>query len=99
MTAAKLFECWQAIESARAFLWKGSWLSKNKFLGDLKTSLAAKVYATNQAVKQTAEMIQVLGGYGISKEYPVEKFARDANLLKIMDGANDILIAKAAAFL
>ncbi len=99
LTAAKLFECWQAIESARAFLWKGSWLSKNKFLGDVKTSLAAKVYATNQAVKQTAEMIQVLGGYGISKEYPVEKFARDANLLKIMDGANDILIAKAAAFL
>jgi alkylation response protein AidB-like acyl-CoA dehydrogenase len=51
------------------------------------------------AVHHTAEMVQVLGGYGISKEYPVEKFARDAKLLKIMDGANEILMNKAARLL
>jgi alkylation response protein AidB-like acyl-CoA dehydrogenase len=99
LVAAKLFEIFQAIESARAFLWKASWLSKQKFPGDLKMSLAAKVYATNQAVRLTAEMVQVLGGYGISKEYPLEKFARDAHLTRIMDGANDILTMKAAAHL
>jgi alkylation response protein AidB-like acyl-CoA dehydrogenase len=99
LVAAKLFEIFQAIESARAFLWKGSWLSKQKFPGDLKTSLAAKVYATNQAVKQTAEMVQVLAGYGISKEYPLEKYARDSLLTRIMDGANEILTMKAAAHL
>ncbi|MCP4682914.1 MAG: acyl-CoA/acyl-ACP dehydrogenase [Desulfobacterales bacterium] len=97
LIAAKLFECFQAIEAARAFLWKGSWLSKKDFPGDLKTSLAAKVYATNQAVTHTAEMVQILGGYGISKEYIVEKMSRDAKLLKIMDGTNETLVIKAAA--
>jgi alkylation response protein AidB-like acyl-CoA dehydrogenase len=99
LVAKKLFECWQAIEACRAFLYKGSWLSKMDFPGDLKTSLGAKVLATEMAVHHTAEMVQVLGGYGISKEYPVEKFARDAKLLKIMDGANEILMTKAARVL
>ncbi|MCC7386601.1 MAG: acyl-CoA dehydrogenase family protein [Deltaproteobacteria bacterium] len=95
----KLFECHLAIETARAYLWKGSWLSKESFPGDLKTSLGAKIYATEMAVKHTAEMVQVLGGYGISKEYPVEKYARDALLLRIMDGTNETLMNKAALHL
>jgi len=95
----KLFECHQAIEAARAYLWKGSWLSKQAFPGDLKTSLGAKIFATELAVKHTAEMVQVLGGYGISKEYPVEKYARDALLLRIMDGTNETLMNKAAQHL
>jgi len=99
LIAEKLFKCFQAIESARAFLWKGSWLSKRSFPGDLKTSLAAKVYATEQAVFHTSEMVQVFGGYGISKEYRVEKYARDAKLLRIMDGTNETLLFKAAALL
>jgi len=99
LIASKLFKCFQAIETARAFLWKGSWLSGKCFPGDLKTSIAAKVYATGQAVRHTAEMVQILGGYGISREYPVEKYSRDANLLKIMDGTNEILLIKAAALL
>ena len=99
LVAEKLFKCYQAIESARAFLWKGSWLSKRSFPGDLKTSLAAKVYATEQAVFHTSEMLQVFGGYGISKEYRVEKYARDAKLLRIMDGTNETLLFTAAAML
>ncbi len=99
LVAKKLFNCFQAIESARALLWKGSWLSKNAFPGDLKTSIAAKIYATEQAVHHTAEMMQVLGGYGISKEYALEKYVRDAHLLKIMDGTNDTLLLKAAKLL
>lgn len=95
----KLFECYQAIEAARAYLWKGSWLSKERFPGDLKTSLGAKIFATELAVKHTTEMVQVLGGYGISREYPVEKYARDALLLRIMDGTNETLMNKAAKHL
>lgn len=95
----KLFECHLAIEAARAYLWKGSWLSAQSFPGDLKTSLGAKIFATELAVKHTAEMVQVLGGYGISREYPVEKYARDALLLRIMDGTNETLMNKAAAHL
>ena len=96
LIASKLFEAYTAIESARALLWKASWLSKTSFPGDLKTSLAAKIYATTQAVRHTAEMVQVLGAYGISKEYHLEKYMRDAKPLQMMDGANEILMLKAA---
>lgn len=97
LVARKLFDAFVAIESARALLWKASWLAGAGFPGDLKTSLAAKVYATEQAVRHTAEMVQVLAGYGISREYPMEKYARDAKLLPIMDGTNETLLVKAAA--
>jgi alkylation response protein AidB-like acyl-CoA dehydrogenase len=99
LIAQKLFGVYSAIESARAFLWKGSWLSKTSFPGDLKTSLAARIYASEQAIRHTAEMVQVFGGYGISREYTVEKYARDAKLLRIMDGTNETLMLKAAALL
>jgi alkylation response protein AidB-like acyl-CoA dehydrogenase len=99
LIAKKLLDMFAAIESARALLWKASWLCKTSFPGDLKMSLTAKIYATNEAVKHTAEMVQVLAGYGISREYPVEKYARDATLLPIMDGTNETLLIKAAAHL
>ena len=99
LVAQKLFECFQTIEAARGLLWKGSWLAKSRFPGDLKTSLAGRIFATNQAIKQTAEMVQILGGYGISKEYKLEKYMRDAKLLQIMDGTNETLMLKAAALL
>jgi alkylation response protein AidB-like acyl-CoA dehydrogenase len=92
----KLFNAHIAIESARALLLKASWLSKTSFPGDLKTSLAAKIYATNEAVRHTAEMVQTLGAYGVSKEYPLEKLMRDTKPLQVMDGANEILMLKAA---
>jgi alkylation response protein AidB-like acyl-CoA dehydrogenase len=97
--AINLLRCYQAIESARAFLWKGSWLATKEFPGDLKTSLAAKTFATEQAITHTIEMMHILGAYGISKEYAVEKYCRDAQLLRIMDGTNETLMNKAAALL
>ncbi|MFH1150222.1 MAG: acyl-CoA dehydrogenase family protein [Actinomycetota bacterium] len=99
LVAAKLLDAFISIESARAFLQKGSWLSKTSFPGDLKTSLSAKIYATDRAVRVTSEMVQVLGGYGISKDHPLEKHMRDAKLLQIMDGTNETLTTKAAALL
>lgn len=92
LVARKLFEIRAAIESCRALLWKGSWHCANSFPGDLRTSLTAKITATNLAVKHTAEMVQVLGGYGITRDYKLEKYMRDALLLTIMDGTNDTLM-------
>ena len=97
LVAKKLFDCYQTIEAARALLWKASWLAKTRFPGDLKASLAGRIFATNNAVGHTAEMVQVLGGYGVSKEYKLEKYMRDAKLLQIMDGTNETLMMKAAA--
>jgi len=99
LIARKLYEAHQAIETARLLLWKASWLCKSNFPGDLKTSLTARIYATDQAYRHTAELVQVLGGYGISKEYPLEKHMRDARLLPIMDGTNETLMLKTASLL
>lgn len=92
LVAKKLFTIHSAIESCRALLWKGSWHSTHGFPGDLKTSLTAKILATTLAAKHTCEMVQVLGGYGITKDYKLEKYMRDAQLLTIMDGTNDTLM-------
>lgn len=97
--AFKLFEAFQAIEAARGLLWKASWTLAKQFLGDLKLSAAARVFATNMAMKHTVEMVQVLGGYGISKEYTIEKYMRDAKLLQIMDATNEIMTLKGAALM
>ncbi len=99
LVAQKLFDAHKTIEAARALLWKASWMCKAQFPGDLKTSLAARIFATDQSVRQTAEMVQILGGYGISREYTLEKYYRDAKLLQIMDGTNETLMLKAAALL
>ena len=99
LVARKLFEAHAAIESSRSLLWRGSWLSRTQFPGDLKTSLTAKIQATNLTTRHTAEMVQVLGGYGIARDYPLEKYMRDAPLLQIMDGTNDTLMMKAAGLL
>jgi alkylation response protein AidB-like acyl-CoA dehydrogenase len=97
--AFRLFEAFQAIEAARGLLWKASWTLGNTGLGDLKISAAARVFATNMAMKHTVEMVQILGGYGISKEYTLEKYMRDAKLLQIMDATNEIMTIKGAALL
>lgn len=96
LVAARLFSAHAAIESTRALLHKGSWHSARGFPGDLATSLTGKVLATTHAVEQTAAMVQVLGGYGITRDYKLEKYMRDASLLTIMDGTNDTLLLKVA---
>ncbi len=81
----KLFRAFRDIEAARALLWKAA------FAENIAHSAAARTFASDMAVAVTAEMVQVFGGYGISKEYGVEKYYRDAKLLQIMDGTNEMV--------
>lgn len=55
-----------------------------------KISAMSKVFATDMAMKVTIDAVQVLGGYGYMKEYPVEKMMRDAKILQIYEGTNQI---------
>ena len=91
----KLFNAYRQIEAARALLWKSSWLLS---IGQphMPTAMAARTLASDMALQVTADMVQIFGGYGISKEHPVEKFYRDAKLLQIMDGTNEVVSLKAA---
>jgi alkylation response protein AidB-like acyl-CoA dehydrogenase len=50
----------------------------------------AKLYAGDMAMRVTTEAVQVLGGYGYIKEYPVERFMRDAKIYQIWEGTSEI---------
>ena len=58
--------------------------------------MAAKILATDTAFKVTSEALQIFGGYGLAKEYPIEKMFRDARASMIEDGANDTLMVTGA---
>ena len=55
-----------------------------------KASSMCKVFATDMAMKVTIDAVQILGGYGYMREYPVEKMMRDAKILQIYEGTNQI---------
>jgi butyryl-CoA dehydrogenase len=50
----------------------------------------AKVFATNMAMEVTSNCVQVMGLYGYSKEYPIEKYMRDAKIVQIYLGPNEL---------
>ena len=50
----------------------------------------AKCFASDVAMKVTVDAVQVMGGYGYSKEYPAEKYMRDAKIMQIYEGTNQI---------
>jgi len=92
----KLMEAFYTIDAARSYLHNVGWWNANSFPGDIRRAAGARTFACNSATKITSEMIQILGGYGISKEYEIEKYYRDAKLLQIMDGTVEMLCTMAA---
>ena len=57
---------------------------------DSKLACMAKLKATDTAMKVTTDAVQILGGVGYTKEYPVERFMRDAKVLQIVEGTNQV---------
>jgi alkylation response protein AidB-like acyl-CoA dehydrogenase len=96
LVADKLFKAFRTLEAGRALLWKSSWLI-GRGRAHLPTAMAARTFASDGCMEVTREMNQVMGGYGISRESPVEKLYRDAKLLQIMDGTNEVVSMKAAS--
>jgi len=77
------------VEAARLLVTKAAWLLDN---GQRNTELAsyAKAFAADSCMEITTDAVQVYGGYGYSKEYPVEKLMRDAKLIQIYEGTSQI---------
>ena len=86
--AFKLAEMYTAIEASRLLVLKAAWLV-DKGKADPALSSAAKLYASETAVKVTYEAVQIFGGYGYSKEYDVERFYRDARVGTIYEGTSE----------
>jgi len=87
--AFKLADMATDIDAARLLVHRSAWMLDNNIKAS-KESAMAKVVATDVAMKTTTDAVQILGGYGYMKEYPVEKMMRDAKLLQIYEGTNEI---------
>ena len=77
------------IEAARLLVWQAAWLLDQGRRATLQSSYA-KRFAADTAMKVTTDAVQIFGGYGYIKEYPVEKLMRDAKLFQIYEGTSQI---------
>src|SRR6188508_1239589 len=77
------------IEAARLLTWQAAWLLDQGKRATLQSS-CAKRFASDMAMKVTTDAVQIFGGYGYMKEYPVEKLMRDAKLFQIYEGTSQI---------
>ena len=78
------------LEAGRALVYSAARHIDNNPKNMSKASSMCKVFATDMAMKVTTDAVQVLGGYGYMKEYPVEQMMRDAKILQIYEGTNQI---------
>jgi alkylation response protein AidB-like acyl-CoA dehydrogenase len=92
----KLFAMFMKIEAARSLSRAALIYNLNNTPPLTHYSIAAKVFCTNTAFEVANEAVQIFGGYGVSREYLVEKLFRDARAAMIEDGANDSLMITAA---
>jgi len=85
----KLADMATEVEAAELLTFQAAYLKNNK-LSLTKAGAFAKYYASEVAVKCGNEAVQIMGGYGYTKEYPAEKFLRDAKLMTIGEGTSEI---------
>ena len=85
----KLANMAQAIHASRLLTWNSAWQIDQGRRATLESSIA-KCFASDAAMRVADEAVQVFGGYGYMKDYPVEKLLRDAKLTEIYEGSNEI---------
>jgi butyryl-CoA dehydrogenase len=85
----KLADMATEIDAARLLVYRAAWL-KQQGKPHTEEGAKAKLYASEMARRQTAEAIQIFGGYGYTKEFPVERYFRDAKITEIYEGTSEI---------
>ena len=85
----KLANMSMEIDAARLLVYRAAWLKDNG-REHTEAGAKAKLFASEMARRQTAEAIQVLGGYGYTKEFPLERYYRDAKITEIYEGTSEI---------
>ncbi|MCE5333536.1 MAG: acyl-CoA dehydrogenase, partial [Desulfobacteraceae bacterium] len=86
----KLADMATQLDAAELLILRAAWLEDNKKPYE-KESAMAKLFASDTAMWSTVEGVQVLGGYGYCKEYPMERYMRDAKITQIYEGTNEIM--------
>ncbi|MFD0050827.1 acyl-CoA dehydrogenase [Actinomycetes bacterium NPDC127524] len=85
----KLAEMATSVEASRLLTYQAAWL-ESEGLPYGKESAMSKLFAGDAAMKVTTEAVQVFGGYGYTKDYPVERYMRDAKITQIYEGTQEI---------
>ena len=95
----RLFHMFRKVEAARALNHRVQFYNNTAAVPALQGSIASKVTSTQTAFEVASDAIQMFGGNGVTREYPVEKLMRDARSSMIEDGCNEILAIKGGSFL
>ncbi len=85
----KLADMATSVEAARLLTYQAAWL-ESEGLPYGKESAMSKLFAGDAAMQVTTEAVQIFGGYGYTKDYPVERFMRDAKITQIYEGTQEI---------
>ncbi len=85
----KLADMATSVEASRLLTYQAAWL-ESEGLPYGKESAMSKLFAGDTAMKVTTEAVQVFGGYGYTKDYPVERYMRDAKITQIYEGTQEI---------
>jgi butyryl-CoA dehydrogenase len=87
--AFKIADMATKIEAARLLTYQAAW-RESQGMSYGKESAFAKLYAGDTAMEVTVEAVQIFGGYGYTKDFPVERYMRDAKITQIYEGTNEI---------
>ena len=85
----KLADMATRLDAARLLTWRAAWLKDRGFRMTQEASMA-KLFASEASSFITHQAVQVFGGYGYSKDYPVERFFRDARVTEIYEGTSEV---------
>ncbi len=85
----KLAEMYQKVETSRLLVWKSAWEADQEKDNTLSASIA-KFYTTEAAQEVLNDALQIFGGYGFTKFYPIEKILRDVRVLTIYEGTSEV---------
>lgn len=90
MIQQKIADMGMAYEAARQLTWRAAAALDAEAKETAKLCAMAKCYATDAAVKIVNDSLQIFGGYGYMKDYPLEKLYRDIRIFQIFEGTNEI---------
>jgi len=77
------------VDAARLLTWRAAWL-KDQGKPYEKEAAMAKLYASEVAMRVTTKAVQIFGGYGYTRDFPVERYMREAKLFEIVEGTSEI---------
>jgi alkylation response protein AidB-like acyl-CoA dehydrogenase len=88
--AFQLADMHAAVDAARLLTWRAAWMARHGLPFERAEGSVSKLFAGETAVRVTEQAIQILGGNGYTREYPVERWHRDAKIFTIFEGTSEI---------